>query len=288
MLGKKSWNVYNPEAIARVRRDEAEARAREAEEEKRSREDDAADRLAQLRGTKGAKSLDEQRPPAVERSQKRRRLSGEDDKDRDSTLAVQPRVDAVSEMIAQDLRPARGKEKSHKQTDTSDALGVSLADALGRNTRSAKPWYSSTTADGGYDHENVSKDVWGNEDPGRLQREKQRVDANDPLAAIKKGVKQLRAAETQRKIWMDQREKDLYEVEDLARKERKRRRGPADTDDDSVEGFDLDQGYRKKDRDREPSRTSEPRYPRPHHHHHRHHHKRQRRDRSRSPRRGGE
>ncbi|KAK4122866.1 hypothetical protein N657DRAFT_634839 [Parathielavia appendiculata] len=50
LLGKKSWNVYNPANIARVRRDEEAARAREEAEEQRMQEADAARRLAILRG----------------------------------------------------------------------------------------------------------------------------------------------------------------------------------------------------------------------------------------------
>ncbi|KAK3941725.1 hypothetical protein QBC46DRAFT_91574 [Diplogelasinospora grovesii] len=50
LLGKKSWNVYNTDNIARVRRDEAAAQAREEAEEQRMQEIDAARRLAILRG----------------------------------------------------------------------------------------------------------------------------------------------------------------------------------------------------------------------------------------------
>ncbi|EOO03638.1 putative homocitrate synthase protein [Phaeoacremonium minimum UCRPA7] len=50
LLGKKSWNVYNAENVARVRRDEADARAREEAAEQRMQEADAARRLAILRG----------------------------------------------------------------------------------------------------------------------------------------------------------------------------------------------------------------------------------------------
>ncbi|KAK3314665.1 hypothetical protein B0H66DRAFT_317894 [Apodospora peruviana] len=50
LLGKKSWNVYNTDNIARVQRDEAAARAREEAEEQRMQEADAERRLAILRG----------------------------------------------------------------------------------------------------------------------------------------------------------------------------------------------------------------------------------------------
>ncbi|KAM7220224.1 hypothetical protein V8F06_004366 [Rhypophila decipiens] len=50
LLGKKSWNLYNADNIARVHRDEAEARAREEAEEQRMQEHDAKRRLAILRG----------------------------------------------------------------------------------------------------------------------------------------------------------------------------------------------------------------------------------------------
>ncbi|KAJ2986204.1 hypothetical protein NUW58_g5139 [Xylaria curta] len=50
LLGKKSWNVYNPANIARVKRDEAEAQVRAEAEEKRQQDAEAKRRLAILRG----------------------------------------------------------------------------------------------------------------------------------------------------------------------------------------------------------------------------------------------
>lgn len=50
LLGKKSWNVYNADNIARVQRDEAAAAAAELAAEQRMQDVDAARRLAILRG----------------------------------------------------------------------------------------------------------------------------------------------------------------------------------------------------------------------------------------------
>jgi hypothetical protein len=164
---------------------------------------------------------------------------------------------------------ARPVQRDRGEEAAQGAMGLRLADAAGRQSGSAKPWYSSTSADGGYAHGSVSKDAWGNEDPRRAQRDQQRTDANDPLASMRKGVKQLRDAEGRRRAWMDQRERDLNEVEELARRERKRRRRKERST--SLDGFDLDKGYRDDHRNREKVE--------------RHHHGRRRRGRSRSPRR---
>ncbi|KAI9712299.1 MAG: hypothetical protein M1820_001512 [Bogoriella megaspora] len=102
LLGKKSWNVYNTDNIARVRRDEAEAQAREEERERRMQEVDGERRLAILRGTTPPPlpADDEEHEGLSHGSKKRsrddssrgdykrrRRLHGEDDTDRDIRLA---------------------------------------------------------------------------------------------------------------------------------------------------------------------------------------------------------
>ena len=85
LLGKKSWNVYNTDNVDRVRRDEAEARARDEAHEQRTQEEDAARRLAILRGEDPPELIEEE--PAAEhvsarssaQPRKRRKLRGEDD-----------------------------------------------------------------------------------------------------------------------------------------------------------------------------------------------------------------
>jgi hypothetical protein len=97
LLSKKSWNVYAPDNIARVKRDQAEAQAREREEDRRLQEHDSDRRLAVLRGELSI-TLPEQEARADDKScrreehghkddrRKRRRLHGEDDTDRDLRL----------------------------------------------------------------------------------------------------------------------------------------------------------------------------------------------------------
>ncbi|KAF2478190.1 uncharacterized protein BDR25DRAFT_250828 [Lindgomyces ingoldianus] len=98
LLGKKSWNVYNPANIAKVKADEAAAAARDAADEQRMQELDAERRAAILRG-QTPPPLPEEDTKRDEKSgrrsgrgdgdhdRKRRRLAGEDDTDRDIRLA---------------------------------------------------------------------------------------------------------------------------------------------------------------------------------------------------------
>ncbi len=101
LLPKKSWNVYAPANIERVKRDEAAAAAREAEEERRMQEVDAERRIAILRGQELPSSPEPDEVPETSRrregthhdaphhgrDRKRRRLAGENDTDRDIRLA---------------------------------------------------------------------------------------------------------------------------------------------------------------------------------------------------------
>ena len=299
LLGKKSWNVYNADNIARVQRDEEEAKLRETENEKQQRANDADTRLAQLRGTDhGDLDVHTQAPTSVadedsaHRAPKKRKLRGEDDIDHEMRLARQSKPQhEISEASALgssghlDLipRPGQGNHRGDDRGSKGAGVpategGIRMADAAGYGKQSAQPWYSSARQDGGFAHDSSGKDVWGNEDPRRQQREKKRMDTNDPLAAIKKGVKQLRQAETQRKEWREQRERDLGEVEELARRDRRCRKRERSRDKDSFDGFDLDAGYA---RDQPPASKHETGGST--HHHRRHHRRRHRsRDRSRS------
>ncbi|KAK0651652.1 hypothetical protein B0T16DRAFT_454093 [Cercophora newfieldiana] len=101
LLGKKSWNVYNADNIARVQRDEAAARAREEADEQRMQEVDAARRLAILRGETPPPLEDKQEHDseaadrntegrherARDRGARKRKRHGEDDTDFEMRVA---------------------------------------------------------------------------------------------------------------------------------------------------------------------------------------------------------
>lgn len=300
LLGKKSWNVYNPDNIERVRRDEAEAQARALERERLGQDAESDKRLAILRGEEPVTGQKSQIEKDGEPHRKRRRLSGDRETGSDSRVARPSKLATDNaplfdhnghiDLFAGHTRLDEGKKSSSRAEQKTDGQGMRLADAAGYGVKTQTPWYSSMSVDGSYRQTGVSTDVWGNEDPRRLAREKQRIDANDPLAAMKRGVRQLRTAESDRKEWKAQREKDLTEVEELAKQQRKRgrHRRRKDSDEGSLDGFDLDNGYKKESEGREERSDNR--------HRRRHRHRRDRRRsrsrdrdtdrrRSRSPRR---
>lgn len=383
LLGKKSWNVYNPANVERVQRDEAEARKREQEEERRQRQDEASDRIAILRGerdhtlhestngnppTSDSKRYSDLDSSSRHRALKTRKLPGEDDTDRDIRLAQAqaqaetPQRGPSSSLSQRHLMGSSKPDKSqdHSITDADGHISLIpnhaqsdqhqhqhkkqktdenpahfyLSEAAGYGSKAGDvPWYSTGNRDPSSTM-TAAKEPWGSTSPRRRERQAARLSSNDPLAAMKRGVKQLRDSERRRKEWKEQRERDLGEVEELARRreERKRRkrareandaeqRNPtrtshehgrqlevesrsksrsagefeADDSDDanSLDGFDLDQGYAKPpEKERQSRHDGDGHRPRHHHHHHRHrhhdhshhsHHHHHRRHRPRSP-----
>ncbi|MCJ1470532.1 hypothetical protein MMC07_009178 [Pseudocyphellaria aurata] len=264
LLGKKSWHVYNADNVAKVKHDEALAAAREAGEEQRMQEVDSERRIRILRGLKVTTpppSSDGQTGrgqegghDGIQRERKKRRLAGEDDTDRDIRLAQEHSV--VKHELVQPVRPSsdapltdrkgninlfpeEGTSRRHapknveaeaeaakKKKEFEDQYTMRFSNAAGfKQAVGQKPWYHPINGHAENEEVAVTKDVWGNDDPSRKERERTRLVAEDPLAAIQKGVEELREVKKERKRWKEERGREMRIITeaDRARARRKRR-----------------------------------------------------------------
>lgn len=236
---------------------------------------------------------------------KRRRLAGEDDTDRDIRLAREnatharaardrlaltssrdgkdaqaPLVDSAGHI---NLFPAEsGNKKAEKNAEAEaeaakkkrsyeDQYTMRFSNAAGFKEKIGRqPWYSSSGQDLAAPDSMPEKDVWGNEDPRRKEREKARLDSNDPLAAMKRGVRQLRATEQERKRWNEEKQKELEALKSDERHRSRHYSKRRSRSFDSLEGYKLD-APATKPHDQQEHRNSG--------RHHRHHREDRSRDR---------
>lgn len=193
------------------------------------------------------------------RDRKRRRLRGEDDTDRDMRIA---REDAAagaavreklshSERDRQDgnvsvtdhaghiqlfaapneralLKNSRNAEaeaeKAKKAREIEDQYTMRFSNAAGfSQSASSAPWYASSSKQG-LETQVPSKDVWGNEDPSRRDREQTRLSSNDPMAFMRRAQSQLKQSETDKEKWKLQKEREIIELDRAEKEERRRRR----------------------------------------------------------------
>lgn len=213
------------------------------------------------------------------RYRKRRRLMGEDDTDRDIRLAREDATQAAAQrgqltVSRRDnkntqvplldsaghinLFPENANKKAEKNAEAvaeaerkqrsyEDQYTMRFSNAAGFKEKAGRqPWYSSGSEAIVAPDAMPEKNVWGNEDPLRRDREKARMNANDPLAMMKRGVRQLRATEQERKRWNDEKQRELEALKAEERRSsrsiRRRRSRSADTLDD----FKLDAPVRDR------------------------------------------
>ncbi|EFZ01354.1 hypothetical protein X797_007354 [Metarhizium robertsii] len=263
LLGKKSWNVYNADNIARVRRDEAAAKAAEDAEEQRMQEIDAQRRLAILRGEvpplleddaqddldvlrKSSRQSDPNRHGETRRKRKR---YGEDDTDFELRIAKE-RTDPASRSLELSRQPTSsapivdyrghidlfGDEKTRAHGEKNPEAEREAQ----KKRREYEDQYTMRFSNAAGKHGTNSpwysqadaarqdaplKDVWGNDDPRRKGRDANRIVASDPLAVMKKGASRLRELKQERKRFQEEREEEMRQMrKDERRRERHRQR----------------------------------------------------------------
>ena len=288
MLGKKSWNVYNQDNIEKVKRDEAAAKAREEAKEERMQELDAERRIQILRGEiptplpiedlADEHGERESHRYGAGRERKRRKKAGENDTDFEMRVAQEqsstPTSNADKQIVLRksdaplvdrtghidlfpqepsprvvEKNPEAEKEAAKKKKEYEDQYTMRFSNAAGFRQGLENPWYSKPTAEPqAVEEEEPSKDVWGNEDPRRKQREAARIASNDPLAFMRQGAAQVRQVEKERKRWTEEKEREMRELGEAERRRKKRKRRREDGDKDDLEDFRLD------DLERGPSR----------------------------------
>jgi hypothetical protein len=235
------------------------------------------------------------------RERKRRKKAGENDTEFEMRLAREDteRSDQISKSsqlvlhkdssapltdhkghisLFPELQPKRSEknaeaeaEAAKKKREYEDQYTMRFSNAAGfKQDIGSKPWYSKADtiafADRDTEIENeevVGKDVWGNEDPRRKERETQRLVSSDPLAMMKAGAAQVRQVERERKKWREEKEKEIARLKKEERKNRRKNRKRRRDDDDDLDSFRLDESergelrrreHRNKDRIREKDR----------------------------------
>jgi hypothetical protein len=220
---------------------------------------------------------------AAPRERKRRRLKGEDETETEMRYAredveagrardMQVKHKKGNDAPLQDHKghiqlvpePGRKSETSkderaskRKKDEEEQQQGMRFSDAAGYRKGTNKPWYAASDRPARESNHKPSselvlaelpgKDVWGNEDPRRIERERSRLSSNDPFAMMQQAQQQLKRSEGDREKWQAERDRELQQLKRDEKKKRRherkhesRRRSRQDEEYDELEGFSLD------------------------------------------------
>jgi hypothetical protein len=263
------------------------AKAKEEAEEQRMQEIDAERRIQILRGEVPLPLPEAEGKPdddreghsyAPGRERKKRKRAGENDTDFEMRVAHEqtsasnankqialrrsgdaPLVDHAGhiDLFPQERssRPEKNaeaeKEAAKKKKEYEDQYTMRFSNAAGFKQGLENPWYSKASVTvAAVEEDTPSKNVWGNEDPRRKERDAARIVSNDPLAAMRQGASQVRQVERERKRWREEKEKELRELREMEKREKRHKRRHED-DPDDLESFRLDKPERDSSRRRE-------------------------------------
>lgn len=176
----------------------------------------------------------------------------------------------VKESLKREKNAEAEKEKRKKEQAFEDQYTMRFSNAAGRDGLS-KPWYAAQHTTDPVTEEGTraleypgleNKNVWGNEDPRRKEREQARISSNDPFAFMQMAQTQLKRSKEDKKRWVDERKRELMELRDAqdleARRDERHRRSSHHRTHDESRNPDRDRSRRHSHReDRARSRSRE-------------------------------
>jgi hypothetical protein len=166
----------------------------------------------------------------------------------------------MKESIKREKNAEVEKEKRRKERTFEDQYTMRFSNAAGREGLE-KPWYAAQQKSSEHNKDDTAaleyagfenKNVWGNEDPRRIEREQARISSNDPFAFMQQAQNQLKRSKEDKKKWAAERDRELRELratqerEDRRSRHHKRKR----RDEDPVESISKDEARRSIDRAR--------------------------------------
>lgn len=116
-------------------------------------------------------------------------------------------------------------EKRKAKKELEEQYAFRLSDAAGKGSERT-PWYSKDTSSSTelVTAESVGKDAFGREDPGRKKRDADRINANDPLAMMKRGAAKVREVKKERQKIQEERDSELRQMQREERRQERRER----------------------------------------------------------------
>ncbi|KAF2652304.1 hypothetical protein K491DRAFT_719062 [Lophiostoma macrostomum CBS 122681] len=139
----------------------------------------------------------------------------------------------LKEVGKRDKNAEAEKEKKRKERALEDQYTMRFSNASGKDGLT-RPWYASTVSKANEEETVVdqtngfpgfqNKDVWGREDPRRIEREQARITSKDPLAFMNKAQVQLKQSKDDKKKWADKRARELRELRAAQEREDRRER----------------------------------------------------------------
>ncbi|KAJ4323232.1 hypothetical protein N0V94_001976 [Neodidymelliopsis sp. IMI 364377] len=126
----------------------------------------------------------------------------------------------IKETIKLEKNAEAEKEKRKKEQAFEDQYTMRFSNAAGKEGLD-KPWYAAQQRSSHKETDETtaleysgfeSKNVWGNEDPRRKEREQARISSNDPFAFMQKAQTQLKKSREDKKKFAEERNRELKEL----------------------------------------------------------------------------